>query len=49
MESIALAGFIGSALVRYLKNYTTHEVLNLGKPTYGRHSESLGGVEHSPR
>ena len=42
-------GFIGSALVRYLNNDTTNEVVNLGKPTYSRHPEPLGGVEHSPR
>jgi hypothetical protein len=27
------AGFIGSALARYLKNDTTDEVVNFGKPT----------------
>jgi dTDP-glucose 4,6-dehydratase len=43
------AGFIGSALARYLNNGTTDEVFNLGKPTYGRHLESLGCVGHSPR
>ena len=35
--------------MRYLNNGTTDEVVNLGKPTYSRHPESLGGVEHSPR
>jgi len=27
------AGFIGSALARYLNNDTTDEVVNFGKPT----------------
>ena len=31
------AGFIGSALVRYLINHTSHQVLNLDKLTYAGH------------
>ena len=49
MESIALADCIGSALARYPNNDTTDKVVILGEPTYSRHPESLGGVEHSPR
>jgi len=43
------AGFIGSALVRYLVNETEHEVLNLDKLTYAGNLESLAAVEGHPR
>lgn len=43
------AGFIGSALVRYLLNETDHEVLNLDKLTYAGNLESLASIEDHPR
>ncbi|WJN59939.1 dTDP-glucose 4,6-dehydratase [Pseudomonas sp. SO81] len=43
------AGFIGSALIRYLLSDTEHEVLNLDKLTYAGNLESLASVESSPR
>ena len=43
------AGFIGSALVRYLLSETTHEILNLDKLTYAGNLESLASVADSPR
>ncbi|GAB3003527.1 dTDP-glucose 4,6-dehydratase [Psychrosphaera aestuarii] len=43
------AGFIGSALVRYLINETTHTVINFDKLTYAGNLESLVSVEQSPR
>ena len=43
------AGFIGSALVRFLINETEHEVLNIDKLTYAGHLESLSAVENNPR
>ena len=43
------AGFIGSALIRYLINETDHHVLNLDKLTYAGNLESLASVDNSPR
>lgn len=43
------AGFIGSALVRYLINETDHHVLNLDKLTYAGNLYSLESVVESPR
>ncbi|WCD80117.1 dTDP-glucose 4,6-dehydratase [Pseudomonas sp. TUM22785] len=43
------AGFIGSALVRYLLSETDHEVLNLDKLTYAGNLESLATVAGHPR
>lgn len=43
------AGFIGSALVRYLIQHTNHTVLNIDKLTYAGHLESLEEVADSPR
>lgn len=43
------AGFIGSALVRFLINETEHEVLNLDKLTYAGHLESLASIAGSNR
>lgn len=43
------AGFIGSALVRYLINETTHTVINFDKLTYAGNLESLVSVDQSPR
>ena len=43
------AGFIGSALVRFLIRETGHEVLNLDKLTYAGHLESVASVADSDR
>ena len=43
------AGFIGSAVIRYLIKQTDHTVINLDKLTYAGNLESLKEVEHSPR
>lgn len=43
------AGFIGSALVRFLINETDCEVLNLDKLTYAGHLESLQPISDNPR
>jgi dTDP-glucose 4,6-dehydratase len=43
------AGFIGSALCRYLIQETTAEVLNVDKLTYAGNLASLTSVAHSPR
>ncbi len=42
------AGFIGSALCRYLVNEKKAEVINLDKMTYAANSESLKEIEDSP-
>ena len=43
------AGFIGSALVRYLIDETDHHVLNLDKLTYAGNLSSLASIESSSR
>ncbi|ATC81069.1 dTDP-glucose 4,6-dehydratase [Pseudoalteromonas agarivorans] len=43
------AGFIGSALVRFLINETSHTVVNFDKLTYAGNLESLRSVEESER
>lgn len=43
------AGFIGSALVRYLIKHTAHEVLNIDKLTYAGDLSTLGEVFRHPR
>jgi dTDP-glucose 4,6-dehydratase len=43
------AGFIGSALVRYLIANTQHQVLNVDKVTYAGNLQSLAEVQASPR
>lgn len=43
------AGFIGSALVRYLIEQTPHRVINIDKLTYAGHLESLHPVSDSSR
>jgi len=43
------AGFIGSALIRYLIGDTTHQVFNLDKLTYAGNLDSLAEVLDSPR
>lgn len=41
------AGFIGSALIRYLVTHTEHKVLNVDKLTYAGNLASLASVENS--
>ena len=43
------AGFIGSAVVRYLINNTDNRVLNIDKLTYAGNLESLASVNDNPR
>jgi dTDP-glucose 4,6-dehydratase len=43
------AGFIGSALVRFLINKTDHTVLNVDKLTYAGNLESLTSISENPR
>ncbi len=43
------AGFIGSALVRYLINETEHSVINVDKLTYAGNLESLKSIEANAR
>ncbi len=43
------AGFIGSALVRYLIKYTEYRVVNIDKLTYAGNLESLDSVSSHPR
>ncbi|WEM41559.1 dTDP-glucose 4,6-dehydratase [Photobacterium sp. DA100] len=43
------AGFIGSAMVRYLISYTDDTVINVDKLTYAGSLRSLADVEGSPR
>lgn len=43
------AGFIGSALIRYLINYTEHTVINIDKLTYAGNLTSLESVARSGR
>lgn len=43
------AGFIGSALVRYLVNETNHTVINVDKLTYAGNLESLKSIAKSER
>lgn len=43
------AGFIGSAVIRFLISETKHKVLNLDKLTYAGNLETLAGIENNPR
>ncbi|PSF12978.1 dTDP-glucose 4,6-dehydratase [Marinobacter shengliensis] len=43
------SGFIGSAVIRYLNQYTQFKFANLDKLTYAGNSESLSGVYSSSR
>lgn len=43
------AGFIGSALIRYLINETDHHIVNVDRLTYAGNVESLESVERSER
>lgn len=43
------AGFIGSALVRYIIQYTSFTVINIDKLTYASNLAALNEVQHNPR
>lgn len=43
------AGFIGSALIRFLISETSHNVLNLDNLTYAGNLDSLTSIEEDPR
>ena len=43
------AGFIGSALVRYLINHSSYHVINLDKLTYAANLKSVEAVSDNPR
>lgn len=43
------AGFIGSAVIRYLLEHTSHHVFNLDKLTYAGNLNSLRGFVDNPR
>ena len=43
------AGFIGSSLIRFLIEKTSHQVLNLDKLTYASNIESLRSVSKNSR
>ncbi len=43
------AGFIGSAVIRYIIQNTQNEVLNIDKLTYAGNLESLAEIEQSSR
>jgi dTDP-glucose 4,6-dehydratase len=43
------AGFIGSALVRYLVGHTDHNIVNVDKLTYASNLAALGAAEENPR
>ncbi len=43
------AGFIGSALIRYLINETSHSVVNVDKLTYAGNLESLASISDNLR
>ncbi len=43
------AGFIGSALIRYLLERTDHEVVNVDKLSYSGSQATLSAFENSPR
>ena len=43
------AGFIGSALIRYLINETNHDVINVDKLTYAGNLENLSSIKNNKR
>ena len=43
------AGFIGSAVIRYLINFSSNEVVNIDKLTYAGNLESLASVSNNQR
>ncbi len=52
METIIVtggAGFIGSALVRYIINHTDFAVVNVDKLTYAGDEKTLAGMDSNPR
>lgn len=52
METIIVtggAGFIGSAVIRFLLKNTDHKVINIDKLTYAGNLESLNEVSSNPR
>ena len=43
------AGFIGSALIRFIIHETNFKVVNVDKLTYSGNLESLGSIDHNRR
>jgi len=43
------AGFIGSAMIRFLIDETDHSVLNIDKLTYAGNLQSLTSISENPR
>lgn len=43
------AGFVGSAMIRFLMNETNHQVVNLDKLTYASNSDSVASVSGDTR
>lgn len=43
------AGFIGSALIRWLIQHTEHQILNVDKLTYAANLTALDNITHHPR
>ena len=43
------AGFIGSALIRYIINNTDHSIINVDKLTYAGNLESLESIKNHDR
>lgn len=43
------AGFIGSAVIRYIINHTQDSVLNIDKLTYAANLTSLASIDNNPR
>ena len=43
------AGFIGSAVIRYIIKHTNHSVINIDKLTYAGNLESIENIENSNR
>ncbi len=41
------AGFVGSAVIHYIINNTSHSVVNVDKLTYAGNLESLESVENN--
>lgn len=43
------AGFIGSAVIKYLINHTYHQIYNIDKLTYASNINFLNSISHHPR
>lgn len=43
------AGFIGSAIIRFLIEETSHQILNLDKLTYAGNLDSIASIHHNER